>query len=82
MSRKERRPQRSARLEALLERGDWRAAGAEARALLADPGADEVEREAAEAARARLRPEPGALAVGAAGLVALAVAVVLGLLAR
>jgi hypothetical protein len=82
MARKERRPERAARLEALIERGDWRGAGAEARALLADPAADEAEREVAEAARVRLRPEPGALAVGAAGLAALAVAVVLGLLAR
>ena len=82
MSRKERRPERAARLEALLERGDWRGAGAAARALLADPAADEAERVAGEAALARLRPEPGALAVGAAGLAALTAAVVLGLLAR
>jgi hypothetical protein len=82
MARKERRPERAARLEALLERGDWRAARAAARALLGDPAADEAERAAAEAARARLRPEPGALAVGAVGLAALTAAVVLGLLAR
>ena len=82
MSRTKRRPERAARLGALLERGDWRGAGAEARALLADPAADEAERAAGEATLGRLRPEPGALAVGAVGLAALAVAVVLGLLAR
>jgi hypothetical protein len=82
MSRKERKPERGGRLEALLGRGDWRGAGVEARAILADPGASDADRTAAEAARARLRPEPGALAVGAAGLATLIVAVVLGLLVR
>ncbi len=82
MARKERRPERTARLEALFERGDWRGARAEAGAMLADPAAGEGERAAAEAAMRRLRPEPGALAVGAVGLVILAVAVVFGLLAR
>ncbi len=82
MSRKERRRERAGRLEALLDGGDWRGAGAEARAILSDASAGEVERTAAEAARARLRPEPGALAVGAAGVILLAIAVVLGLVAR
>lgn len=82
MSRKERKPERGGRLEALLGRGDWSAAGVEARAILADPGAGDADRTAAEEARARLRPEPGALAVGAAGLAILIVAVVLGLLVR
>ena len=82
MARKERTPERAARLQALLERGDWRGARGEAHALLADPSIAGADRAAAEAAARRLRPEPGALAVGAIGLVVLAVAVVFGLLAR
>lgn len=82
MARKERVPGRVARLEALLERGDWRAARAEAGAILADPAAGDAERAAAGAAMARLRPEPNAMAVGAAGLAVLVLAVVLGLLVR
>ncbi len=82
MSRTKRTPERTARLEGLFERGDWRGARAEARALLDDPAAGEVERAAAGLAMARLRPEPGAMAVGGIGLAALAVAVVVGILLR
>jgi hypothetical protein len=82
MSRTKRTPERAARLEALFERGDWRGARAEARALLADSAAGEVERAAADLAMARLRPEPGAMAVGGIGLAVLVAAVVLGLRLR
>ncbi len=82
MSRKERRRERAGRLEVLLAGGDWRGAGADARAILADASAGEEERTAAQAARARLRPEPGALVVGAAGAILLVIAMALGLEAR
>ncbi|HEU4382716.1 MAG TPA: hypothetical protein VFR85_04355 [Anaeromyxobacteraceae bacterium] len=82
MSRSKRTPERAARLEGLHERGDWRALRAEARALLADPAAGEVERAAAGLAMARLRPEPVAMAVGTAGLALLVAAVGFGLLLR
>lgn len=75
MSRRERpRPGRPDRIRELLEAGDHRGAAEEARRRLADPGADG--RDAAAAALASLRPEPGAVAVGLLG-VALSVAVVL-----
>ena len=82
MSRKERRPDRSARLGALLERGDWGRARADGRAILADPAASEAERAAASEALRRLAPEPGALAVGAAGAAAFVLAAALGLFLR
>jgi hypothetical protein len=58
------------RLEALLESGDHRAARAEAARQLADPAAPEADRVAAAEALASLRPEPAAVLVGLAGLVA------------
>lgn len=59
---------RARRIGALLEAGDHRAAAAEARRVLADGASGDDERQAALAALASLRPEPGAVAVGAAGL--------------
>lgn len=77
MSRKDRtRGGRAARLAALLDRGDHRAAADAARAVLADADATALERDAARALLAGLRPEPGAVA---AGLVSLALAVAVGL---
>jgi hypothetical protein len=70
--KKEPRKDRGAagRLAALLDAGDHRAARAEAALLLADPAAPEADRNAAAAVLSSLRPEPAALAVGLAGLVA------------
>lgn len=69
MVRRERtRPGPARRLEALLEAGDHRAAAAEARRALADAGSDDEERRAARAVLASLRPEPGAVAAGLAGV--------------
>lgn len=82
MARREKRAQPAAQLQALLDGGDWRSAGAEARRILADPASGEPEREAAREAERRLRPEPAAVAVGLFGLGLMAVAVVLGLLLR
>lgn len=82
MARREKRPEGSGRLEALLERGDWRGAAAEARRLLADPAAAAADRAAAEEAQARLSPEPGALAAGATGTLAILAAIVFGLVIR
>jgi len=65
----------ASRLGALLSGGDHARARAEARRLLADPGATEADRQEAGAALASLRPEPGAVAVAAIGA-ALALAVV------
>ena len=62
----------AARLAALLERGDHRAARAEARRLLAAEGAGEAERRDAAAVLASLEPEPGAVAVGLGGAAAAA----------
>ncbi len=81
MSRKERRAPRVERIRALLEAGDHRAAGAEARALAADGGAPAEEREAAAGIVASLAPDRGALAAGAIG-VAIAVGLAVAVLAR
>jgi hypothetical protein len=81
MSRKERRAARVERIRDLLEAGDHRAAGAEARALAADGAAPDGEREAARAVLASLRPDPGVLAAAALGVIAataLAIAVLAG----
>ena len=58
------------RLATLLEAGDHRAARAEAAALRSDAATPEAEKAAAAEVLASLRPEPAALAVGLAGLVA------------
>lgn len=78
--RKEQRSGGEARLQGLYEAGDWRRARAEARRLAAE-GADGERGLAAEVLR-RLRPEPGAVAAAAAGLVLLAIVAALGLLGR
>lgn len=70
MPRRERpRPGPAARVEALLEAGDHRAAAAAARATLSGAAAGEAERAAAAAALASLRPEPAAVWAGAAGVI-------------
>ncbi len=74
MARKDRRNPAGARLRALLDAGDHRAARAAAQAVLADPGAGEEERVEAAAVLASLAPDRG---VVAAGLVAVAVALIL-----
>jgi hypothetical protein len=79
MSRKDRRAPRVERIRALLEAGDHRTAGAEARALAADAAAPEEERDAAAGIVASLAPDRGVVAAGALGVavaIALAVAVV------
>lgn len=63
-------------IKELLDAGDHRAAAEEARRHLADAGTTAADRAAAAAALRSLRPEPGAVAVGLAGL-ALSAAVVL-----
>jgi hypothetical protein len=68
---------RGGALRALLDAGDHRSAGVEARRTLADPAALPEEQDGARAALASLRPEPGAVVTGLAGA-ALAVAVTLG----
>jgi uncharacterized protein (DUF2336 family) len=73
-ARKERGP--GERLATLLEAGDHGAARREARALLGDPATDEAGRREAAAVLANLEPEPGAVAVGLAGV--LLGAVILG----
>ncbi|ACG73868.1 hypothetical protein AnaeK_2643 [Anaeromyxobacter sp. K] len=69
------------RIAELLEVGDHRGAALEARRVLADPDASEVARRTAGDALASFRPDPAALAVGAAGVlvaVALTLWTVLG----
>jgi hypothetical protein len=78
--RKEQRPGGEVRLLGLYESGDWRGAREEARRL-AEGGTDAERGLAAEILR-RLRPEPGALAAAAAGVVLLATVAALGLLGR
>jgi hypothetical protein len=63
------RAARPERIAALLAEGAHRGARLEAEAVLADPQASPDEREAARGAILSLRPEPGALVVGAAGAV-------------
>jgi hypothetical protein len=68
-------------VRALLVAGDHRAAAVAARALLADPRAQEGERAGAAAVLASLRPEPAAVLLGvgcAVASVALTLAVLLG----
>jgi hypothetical protein len=65
----------------LVEAGDHGGARAEARALLADPAATDLERDAAAAVVASLAPDRGVVAAGAAG-VAAAVAVAIAVLLR
>jgi hypothetical protein len=60
----------AAKMGALLESGDHRAARAEAALLLADPAADEADRTAAAAVLASLQPERAAVLVGLAGVAA------------
>lgn len=81
MSRKERLAPRVERIQALLEAGDHRAAGAEARALAADASAPEEERAAARAVLVSLAPDRGVLAAAAVAVLAavvVAVAVLVG----
>lgn len=69
------------RIGELLEAGDHRGAALEACRVLADPGAGEPARRAARDALASSRPDPAAVAVGAAGVlvaVALTLWTVLG----
>ena len=73
MAKGKKDPGAAARLEVLLGSGDHRAARAEAARLLADPAVSEADRGAASAVVASLRPEPAAVLVGLAGLVAAAV---------
>ncbi len=82
MARKDRRAAGGARLEALFDAGDFRAASAEVRRVQADAALPEADRAAARKAEARLGPEPGALWAGAAALAALVLAAALGLLHR
>jgi hypothetical protein len=70
-----------ARLGPLLELGDHGRAAAEARRLAVDPAAPAAGRQEALAVLASLRPERGALVVGAVGL-ALALAITGWLLTR
>jgi hypothetical protein len=69
------------RLEALLRQGDHAEAKAEARRLIEDALATEEARRRAAAVLASIAPEPGAVGVGAVGLV-LALAVTGWLLVR
>jgi hypothetical protein len=70
MSKGKRERGAAARLEALLEAGDHRAARAEAAALLADASTPEADRGAAAGVLASLRPDRAAVVVGLAGVVA------------
>lgn len=81
MARKDRRAARTERLRSLLEAGDHGAAGAEARAVAADPAASPEDRQAAVDALSSLSPELGAVLAGAAGVVA-AVAIAVAVLLR
>jgi hypothetical protein len=81
MSRTERLPPRAERIRVLLDAGDHAAARAEARAVLADPGAPDRERAAAGDALASLAPDRGVAAAGAIGA-AVAIAIAAGLLLR
>jgi len=78
--RREQRTGAEARALGLYEAGDWRAARAEALRLAGS--AAEGERALAEDLLRRLRPEPGAVAALAAGLVLLAAVAAAGLLGR
>ena len=76
MARKEKRTSGTDRLRGLLEAGDHRAARAEARARLAEPGAAEADRAEAAAVLASLAPDRGVALAGAIGVaVAIAIAV-------
>jgi anti-sigma factor RsiW len=77
--KKGKKPAGAARLAALFESGDWRAAAAEARRLLDNPASGEAERALAREAQGRLAPEPGALWVGILGLALVTAVIALGL---
>lgn len=70
MSKGRRGSDRAERLRALYDAGDHGAARRLAAELLADPGASEVEREAAGELRARTAPDRAAVVAGIAGAVA------------
>jgi hypothetical protein len=78
--RREQRSGAEVRLLGLYEAGDWRRARAEARSLAG--AGSEVDRALAEDVLRRLRPEPGAVAAAAVGLLLLGVVAAVGLLAR
>jgi hypothetical protein len=92
--RREQRSGAGVRLQGLYEAGDWRRARAGARRLAeagtaAGTGArteagarTDAERELAAEILRRLRPEPGAVAAAAAGVVLLGIVAALGLLGR
>jgi hypothetical protein len=70
MARRERaRAGRVEVLRALLDRGDHGGARSEARRVLADGASTPEERAAAGTALRSLRPEPGAVALGAAAVI-------------
>lgn len=66
-------------LEASFASGDHRAARARARAALADPAAGPAEREGAEAALRRVRPDPAAALLAGCALALLVLLAALGL---
>jgi hypothetical protein len=70
----------SPRLEALLRVGDMGSARAEARRVLADPGAGDADREAAAAALRRASPERAAAIAAAAGFAFFLAVALLGIL--
>jgi hypothetical protein len=72
----------AARLEALHALGDLAGLRAEARRVLEAPESSEEDREAARAALAWSRPEPGAAVAAAVGLVLFAVVAILGIVVR
>jgi hypothetical protein len=82
MAKRERKPAAADRLGALFGLGDARGARAEARRLLADPGASEADRESARQALARVAPERSAAWAALAGLLLFALAAYLGLTHR
>jgi hypothetical protein len=82
MARRDKKPAAGDRLGALFALGDARGARAEARRLLAGPGASEADREAARAALARAAPERTAAWAALAGLMLFALAAYLGLTNR
>jgi hypothetical protein len=81
MSQSQRLQERAERIQALLDAGDHRRARAEARVVLGDAAASELERRAAAEAPASLAPDRGVVAAGAVG-VAVAVAIAASVLLR
>lgn len=80
MARKERRGGAEARLEGLLDAGDWRDARVEAERLAGS--GDAAGKEAAARALARLRPDPSARVTFVVSLFVLAAVAVAGLWPR